>query len=155
MRLKEILLFFEYCTGERTTNFRKYPSHIPCKLIVIRRILKGNSLIHEVTGNKLPHLHRSTAVRMYSSPGFKMVLAVLFACLCLLQQLDIFNCQVIGIGSCQADRTDTEEDLAMKVKNMHAAFDRYRLQTNKIERELLQTNELLVKAEDRISKLGK
>ena len=60
-----------------------------------------------------------------------MVLAVFLVCLCLLQQLNLSNCQVIGIGSCQSDRTDAEEDLAIKVKHLHAAFDRYRLQTDK------------------------
>ena len=92
---------------------------------------------------------------MYNSSEFKMALAVLFVCLCLLQKLKFSNCQVIGIGSCQPEKTDKEEDLALKVKNLHAAFDRYRLQTNKIEAELMKTNELLVKAVERISKLGK
>ena len=67
---------------------------------------------------------------MHNSSEFKMVLVVHFVCLCLLQQLKLSNCQVIGINSCQSDRTDAE-DLALKVKHLHAAFDRYRMQTDK------------------------
>ena len=68
---------------------------------------------------------------MYNISEYKKVLVVHFVCLCLLQQLKLSHCQIIGIGSCQSDRTDKEEDLALKVKHLHAAFDRYRLQTDK------------------------
>ena len=128
-------------------------SHIPCIQMHINFDMEFSYT--ESDGDKLPHFCKIDTLRMYNRSGFKMVLAVLFICLCLLQQLKLWNCQVIGAGSCKSDKTDREEDLAMKVKNLYAAFDRYRLQTNKIETELLKTNELLVKAVDRISKLGK
>ena len=84
-----------------------------------------------------------------------MVFAVLCVCLCLLQQVNISSCQGIGADSCKFATRDAEDDWVIKMKQLYAAFDQYRLETNsKIEKEQQKTNELLAEAIERIAKLG-
>ena len=90
-----------------------------------------------------------------------MVHVVHVVCLCLLvlQQVAFTKCQNIEKDSCKSTETKVEEDIVIKMKQLYAAFDRHRLETNTkietVEIELQKTNDRLAESQERIAQPGK
>ena len=73
-----------------------------------------------------------------------MLVAVIFACACLLQEVKFVRCQVIGAESCKSIEANAEEDAIIKMKQLYGAFDHYQVHTGS---ELRETKARIIELE--------